>query len=596
MQRFLRIRRTLAVPLAAITAATGAVALSLTVAATPAQAADNGLAPKPYMGWSSWSQQSSKYPGLNPNGDYSYLNEANVIKQADYMAANLKQYGYDRINMDAGWWSAWDWTPGYDGNGRQTANLTRFPRGMKWMIDYIHGKGLKAGLYLPVGLEKASYDKGDLPIAGAPGCTTHQIVYSDLRSTNGWDSSYKIDYSKPCAQKYVDSLGRMLADLGADFLKFDGVGPGSGKNDSNHDNRPDVQAMSQALISSGRDIVFEISAWPLDYSGIATWEKYANAWRAHTDVECYCSTLVTWDNSVKARFDAGTAQWLNHVKPGGWVDFDSINVGNGQMDGINQTERQTYMTLWAIAAAPLYIGDDLTKLDAYGLSLLTNTEVIAQNQAGIPARPRQPGASQQTWVAKNADGTYTIGLFNLGGSTTNVTVTWGDLGFGNASNVRDMWTRTDLGTQATGFTATLPAHGSRLIRVTPGGTPPTGTSFEAENATRTGNAVVVGCPACSGGAKVGNFYANSTIQSTINAPTAGTYNLTLAYTAGDNSRTATITINGTGTQTLQFTSTGGWNTPGTKTITANLQTGNNTITLDSGTGYGPDLDKITVTS
>lgn len=89
-------------------------------APTATAATAHQVAAKPYMGWSSWSMQSSKYPGLNPTGDYSYLTEANVLKQADAMAAKLKKYGYSYVNLDAGWWRDQSWKPEFDAYGRQT--------------------------------------------------------------------------------------------------------------------------------------------------------------------------------------------------------------------------------------------------------------------------------------------------------------------------------------------------------------------------------------------------------------------------------------------------------------------------------------------
>lgn len=164
------------------------VVLALTAAAAPAAHADSGTeassATKPYMGWSSWSMQSSKYPGLNPDGDYSYLTEANVLKQTDAMAAKLKKYGYEYVNIDAGWWRDNTWKPEFDEYGRQKADPVRFPSGMKAVADRIHAKGLKAGIYLPAGLEKEAYGDGRTPIWNNGGCTTADIVYSDLRTTN----------------------------------------------------------------------------------------------------------------------------------------------------------------------------------------------------------------------------------------------------------------------------------------------------------------------------------------------------------------------------------------------------------------------------
>jgi hypothetical protein len=475
------LRRALLVAILTAGLLTGITA-ALPSGAPTAEAAENGLGQKPYRGWTSWSLQTTSYPGVNPRGQFSWLNEANVLRQVDAMATKLKPYGYDYINIDAGWWFTYDWKQGFDANGRQTPNAERFPRGMKYVADYIHGKGLKAGIYLPVGLEKGAYDGGDFPIAGAPECSTHDIVYADRRTTNGWDSAYKIDFSKPCAQKYVDSQANMIADWGYDFLKFDGVGPGSGKSGPNYDNRADVAAWSSALIRTGRPILLEVS-WSLEIDHVADWKRYANGWRIDTDVECYCGTLVTWNNSVKQRW-ADLPAWVQHAGPGGWNDLDAINVGNGAMDGINNTERQSVATLWAISATPWYSGDDLTQLDSYGLSLLTNTEVLAVNEAGRPAKPVRTGVDQQVWWARNADGSYTVALFNLGSGTANVTANWSDFGFTGGGAVRDLWSRTDLGTYQGGFSASVPSHGSRLLRVTPTGADPNTSAWKNEASSR----------------------------------------------------------------------------------------------------------------
>jgi chitodextrinase len=123
--------------------------------------------------------------------------------------------------------------------------------------------------------------------------------------------------------------------------------------------------------------------------------------------------------------------------------------------------------LWAIEAAPLYSGDDLTQLDSYGLSLLTNSEVIAVDQAGNPAKPVSQHTSQQVWYARNSDGSYTVALFNLDSAPAAVTANWSDLGITGPAAVRDLWSHSNLGDFAWSFGASLPAHGSRLLRITP---------------------------------------------------------------------------------------------------------------------------------
>ncbi|MCL8017030.1 CBM35 domain-containing protein [Streptomyces sp. AS02] len=561
----------------------------------PAAPATAAVAAKPYMGWTSWTMQSSKYPGLNPKGDYSYLSEANVIEQTDAMAAKLKKYGYEYVNIDAGWWMDWSWKSQFDEYGRQKADPVRFPSGMKAVADRIHSKGLKAGIYLPVGLEKGAYNDGRNPIWNADGCTTGDIVHDDLRTTNGWDSAYKIDFSNACAQKYIDSQARMFADWGYDFLKLDGVGPGSFKSGDNYNNVADVAAWQKAIETAGRPVHLELS-WSLDYGHVEDWKKYSNGWRIDTDVECYCNTLVSWENSVDDRWDDAPA-WTDHAGPGGWNDLDSLNVGNGEMDGLTKAERQSYATLWAIAKSPLFTGDDLTKLDSYGLKLLTDREVIAINQSSAPpAEPVTASDPQQVWAARNPDGTYTVALFNLSDAPASVTADWPTLGFKGKASVRDVWNKENLGGFTDKITQSLPAHGSRLFTVTPRCTNLAWTAYEAEAGTNTlgGNASVAGCSACSDGRKVGNLYVGGevTVNDVVVAK-AGTYQIKVAYISGD-SRSVLVSANGGGATSHKFASTGEWGTVDSVHVPVKLKAGANAITFDSGTGHAPDIDRIDV--
>lgn len=552
-------------------------------------------AAKPYMGWSSWSMQSSKYPGLNPDGDYSYLTEANVLKQTDALAAKLKNYGYDHINIDAGWWMDKTWKTGFDQYGRQTPDPVRFPHGMKPVADHIHSKGLKAGIYLPVGLEKGAYGDGKVPIWNAPGCTTADVVYSDLRTTNGWDNAYKLDFGNPCAQKYIDSQAQQFADWGYDFLKLDGVGPGSFKSGDNYNNVADVAAWQKAIATAGRPIHLELS-WSLDIGHAADWKQYSNGWRIDTDVECYCNTLVTWENSVNDRWDDAPA-WSRKAGPGGWNDLDAVDVGNGEMDGLTKAERQSYMTLWAINKSPLFTGDDLTRLDSYGVSLLTNKEVIAVDQNDSPvARPVTPVGDQQVWGAKNSDGSYTVALFNLGDAPASVTADWAAFGFTGNASVRDLWNKSNLGTHKNRITEALPAHGSRLFTVKPGGSTLTTTGYEAEATANTlsGNASVAGCDACSGGKKVGNLYTGGKLRiNDVTVKKDGIYTVEVAYVSGDPRSVTVLSNSGNGTS-LKFPSTGDWGTAETVSVQLALKAGSNSITFDSGSGYAPDIDRIVV--
>ncbi|WP_152364513.1 fibronectin type III domain-containing protein [Microlunatus speluncae] len=456
-----RLPRLTAAALALVITAAGLTAAPAAVAEPIAPTRDNGpaTAAKPYLGWSSWSLQATNYPGVNPDGPGSWLHEDRVRAQADVMAADLAEFGYEYINIDAGWQS------GGDEHGLPTVNQDRFPSGIKALSDYVHDRGLRFGIYTVVGLGKDVYRDGTTPIKDAPGCTTADLVYDDLRTTNGWDMSYKINYDSPCAQAYADSIARVFADWGVDFIKIDGVGPGSFKGGANYDNRADIEAWSKAIKKTGRSMNFLLS-WSISHRYADEWKQWSNGVRVDTDVECYCDTLVKWDQSVKQRwFDS--VQWLDDAGAGFWPNLDSLNVGNGEMDGLTKAERQSYVTLWSIAAAPLYIGDDLTRLDAYGKQLLTNREVIAINQRGNAARPLSQSSQQQVWSARNDDGSNTVALFNLAGEPAKVSASWRELGFDGPAKVRDVWQGKDLGVERSGIGADLPVHGSRLFTVRP---------------------------------------------------------------------------------------------------------------------------------
>ncbi len=374
------------------------------------------------------------------------------------MHQKLQPYGYEYINIDAGW------NGGTDDYGRPVPSKTLYPDGLQDVIDHIHANGQKVGLYSIPGISQAMLD-ANLPVYGHPGCTTGDLAVKPLQQGDYWGFGYRIDMTKPCAQAYIDSIADLFAEWGVDFLKFDSVTPGSGKNDLSLDARDEVKGWSQALARHG--IWFELS-WALDINYADYWKQWANGWRVDWDVECYCpgEALTAWPNI--SRLFPRVADWWRHGGPGGWNDLDSLNVGNGTMDGLTKDERRTAATLWAVSAAPFYVGNDMTKLDSYGLELLTNREVLAVNQAGRPAQPVSTKTNRQVWYSLNADSSYTVALFNLGTTEANMTVNWADLGLDGAGTVRDLWAKKDLGQFASGYTAaTVPPHGARLFKVTP---------------------------------------------------------------------------------------------------------------------------------
>ena len=435
-------------------AADAADAASATTAA-PSLGPAGEAAAKPYMGWSSYSMQVYE----TKPGAPSWITEAQIKAQSDAMHKKLQPFGYKYINIDAGW------NDGFDEYGRPVPSKKLYPNGFQNLVKYVHDNGQKIGIYAIPGISQAMMD-AKYPVYGHPECTTEGLAKQPLQQGDYWGFGYRIDMTKPCAQAYIDSVADQFASWGIDFLKYDSVTPGSGKNDLSLDARDEVKGWSQALAK--HKIWFELS-WALDLAYADYWKQWSNGWRVDWDVECYCpgEALTAWPNI--SRLFPKAADWWRHGGPGGWNDLDSLNVGNGTMDGLTKDERRTAATLWAVTAAPFYIGNDMTKLDSYGLELLTNREVIAVNQAGRPAQPVSTKTNKQVWYSLNADSSYTVALFNLGTTEANMTVNWSDLGLNGSAKVRDLWAKKDLsGTHQSSFTAdVVPPHGVRLLKVTP---------------------------------------------------------------------------------------------------------------------------------
>jgi len=546
----------------------------------------NGAGQKPYLGWSSFSEQT-----INGN----FLTQANMISQADALkASGLQEHGFVYINLDSGWQGS------FDANGRPIPNTSTFPD-IKAMVDHIHANGQKAGIYWIPGIEQPAVD-GNYPILGTP-YHTQDIVVQPLAKGNAFagnpPSPYhdKIDFSKPGAQEYIDSVVALFSSWGVDFIKLDAVTPGSYSNDLSIDNRADIEAYSKAIAKTGRPIWLTVS-WQLSQDYASVWQQHSNARRIDDDVECEgrCTTLTNWPRIVLREYD--DVSWQHETSPSlGWNDMDTLDVGDGVLDGLSDPEKQTAVTIWAMANSPLYLGGDLTKLDSFAKNAFTNDELIAVDQAGRPA-VQVTGGAQPVWMSKQADGSVYVALYNLNGLPGKVTVRWSDLGFRNATTVRDVWNRINLGSSPGQFTTTILGHGARLLKVTPSGavSVPQVQSYEAESAVLNGTPYVSQCGACSGGSKVSYLGASATTNTatfnSVYVAKAGTYRMEVdAMTQGP--RALTYSVNGAPAATLNM-SGGSFNIPQATTVPVTLKAGNNIITFGNPGTYAADLDRIVI--
>ncbi len=451
-----------------------AAAITLPVSAQPTRTQQN-FAAHPYMGWSSWSFIRS------------HPTEASIKAQADaLLALKLNTLGYRYINIDDGW------SHSFDDHGIPAPDLTAFPSGMDGMARYMHAHNLLFGIYLNPGITEKLYQQNP-QIAGTAARIADITDTSQPGSTRR--NSYRIDFSKPAAPAYIRSQVAQFDRWGVDFIKLDFVGPGGGNLPA--DNREELRQWHAALAHASHPIWLELSNW-LSFDQARLWRATSNGWRVENDIECYgpCDkstdptikgNLTIW-SKVALRF-TDVVRWLPFAGPGGindgssggWNDLDTLELGNGDRDGITPDERQSMFTLWAITCAPLYLGSDLTKMDPADLALLTNRDLIAIDQAGIPARPLDiqhlRTKPQQAWLTPYPDGSAILAIFNLDTAPAEIKLTWREIDalrdtslathFAQSPGptLRDLVSSTDTVPTPDGLTLTLAPHASRIFRI-----------------------------------------------------------------------------------------------------------------------------------
>ncbi|HEX3493680.1 MAG TPA: RICIN domain-containing protein [Streptosporangiaceae bacterium] len=458
-----------AVLAAALTLTAG---LALATGSTPrALAENNGLAVgAPLMGWSSWSFLRSDPTAAKIEAEASAL-----------VSSGLAAHGYDYVNLDDFWYSCpGSQGPDVDQYGRWVTNTTRFPasgatNGIQVVASYVHSLGLKFGLYVTPGISDQAVAQ-NTPIQGTSD-TADQIADGASENNYNCGGMQGINYSAPGAQAFINSWADEFASWGVDYVKLDGVGTGD---------IPDIQAWSTALGQTGRPMALELSN-SLAISDAETWSSLANGWRTTGDIECYCGSggssypLTDWSN-VSSRFDSA-ASWQPYGGPGGWNDYDSIEVGNGSNDGLTEPERQTQLSLWSLASAPLILGTDLTSLDSTDLGLLSNSSVIAVDQDGIPADRIIDSGNEQVFDKRQRSGSWYIGIFNTDTSASHTfSVALPQLGLSGPASVTDLWSGASLGTVTGTFTTTVAPGGVTLISAAPtSGTGGTGELVSAQS-------------------------------------------------------------------------------------------------------------------
>ncbi|HLH05584.1 MAG TPA: glycoside hydrolase family 27 protein [Bryobacteraceae bacterium] len=420
------------------------------------------LALHPPMGWNSWDSF-----GLT-------VTESEFKANAQWLASNLKQHGWQYVVVDEGWYlknpeakpGQFQFTMGPD--GRYLPAVNRFPSaasdaGFKPLADYVHSLGLKFGIHIIRGIPREAA-KRDLPIAGSQFRAAEAADQSDTCSWNA--DNYGVKYT-PAGQAYYDSLAKLYASWGLDFIKVDCIAePYKGD---------EIRMISDALRKSGRPIVLSLSPGPAPLDKASELRTEANLWRISGDVWDSWShdPKIGYAQSLSGQFPVA-ASWARYVEPDHWPDADMLPIGYlGPRPGAGEPrqtrftheEQRTLLSLWCIFRSPLFMGGNLTRMDEWTRSALTNDELIAVDQRSSGGHEITRDAKKAVWIAKdvNGRGAY-VALFNLSGSQQTLEYPLQALGVGTSVQIRDVWAKRDLG-HADQLKASLAPHDAALFHI-----------------------------------------------------------------------------------------------------------------------------------
>ncbi|WP_405010005.1 glycoside hydrolase family 27 protein [Kitasatospora sp. NBC_01539] len=357
----------------------------------------------------------------NTTGCGSQFNEAMVKGIADiFVSDGLKAAGYTYVNVDDCWA-----LPSRNAAGNLVPDPVRFPNGIKAVADYVHSKGLKFGIYSSAGTKTCADN-------GFPGSLGHEKQDAAL-----W------------------------ASWGVDYLKYDNC------NNTGADAKTRYTTMGDALKATGRPILYSICEWGSN----SPWNwapPIGNSWRTTGDINDTWSKMIDISHKNQSR--------AQYAKPGAWNDPDMLEVGNG---GMTDAEYRTHFSLWAQMAAPLLIGSDIRSASPATLTILRNTDVIAVDQDSLGKQGTVVSSSGGLVVMTKqlANGDRSVTLTNENGSAATVGTTAAAAGVPSASSYRltNLWTKAVSSTSGT-ISASVPAHGTVMYRVSAGTGSSTGTT------------------------------------------------------------------------------------------------------------------------
>jgi Alpha galactosidase A/Alpha galactosidase C-terminal beta sandwich domain len=510
--------------------------------------------PRPPMGWASWNTFAAN------------INFTVIKGQADALVSSgLAAAGYSYVNIDEGWWQGTR-----DSAGNITVDTREWPGGMQAIADYLHSRGLKAGIYTDVGRN---------------GCGFYFPTGRPAAPGSGSEGHYDQDFLQ-------------FARWGFDFVKVDWCGGDAEGLTAATQYRQISASIDRAATQTGRRLVLSICNWGRQNP----WEWGAGVgamWRTNSDIIFFGETASM--GRVLTALDRNQHPSAQHT--GYYNDPDMMVAG---LPNFSAAQNRTHLSLWAVSGAPMLAGNNLTTMSTGTAAILKNSEVIAidQDPRGLPGvKVAEDRAGLQVYgKVLTGAGRRAVALLNRTASAATMTVRWSDLALSTGpASVRNVWAATNAGSVSAGFSTSVPANEAVLLTVS--GTDTAATTYEAEAATNTrgGSAAPVACANCSGAAlvgRIGNGAANTLRLNGVSAATTGPAVVTIAYINGDpTTRTATLAVPGSPATVVAFPPTGSWTTTGTVSVIVALTSGAaNTFTFSNPAAWAPDIDAVAVRS
>lgn len=411
------------------------------------------------MGWNSWDCWGAA------------ANEEIIRRNAEYMAKNLKQFGYEYVVLDIEWSeptaAGHDYHPFaelcMDEYSRLIPAENRFPsskggKGFAPLAEYIHSLGLKFGLHIMRGIPRQAVHR-NTKIFGT------DKRARDIAKTNSicyWNTDmYGVDTDKEGARAYYDSIFALYASWGVDFIKCDDIAREMPHAES------ELIMLSEALHGCGREMVLSLSPGPAPLEKAELFKQVSNMWRITDDF---------WDKweLLYDMFDR-TQKWCTHTGAGHYPDADMLPVGavrqvygEGNRTGFTEDEQYTMLTLWSIFRSPLMIGGELPKTDSFTLSLLTNTDILKMHKNSRHAhqlwRKEIDGVEHILWVAQNAEGGTYLAVFNAGDRDSVIDIPLSDAEISGKFKVRELWSGKEFEAEDI-IKAEIAAHGAKAYLV-----------------------------------------------------------------------------------------------------------------------------------